>query len=91
MDTTHAKDALNNEELYNTIVEHRRTLTSMKEVDYTTHTPDKINFMPPTTIINAWRKDYETMRSSMIYGKSLSFDELIERIQELNERFKNIK
>ena len=91
MDTVYAKEALNNKELYNTIVEHRRTLTSMKEVDYTTHTPDKISFMPPTTIINAWRKDYEAMQSSMIYGESLSFDELIERIRELNERFRNIK
>ena len=91
MDTDYAKEALNNKDMYNTIVEHRRTLTSMKEVDYTTHAPDKINFIPPTVIIDEWRKDYETMRSSMIYGESLSFDELIERIRELNERFRNIK
>ena len=91
MDTVYAREALKNKELYNTIIEHRRTLTSMKEVDYTTHTPDKINFIPPTIIIDEWRKDYETMQSSMIYGESLPFNGLIERVRELNERFRNIK
>jgi predicted nucleotidyltransferase component of viral defense system len=91
MDTDYANYALNNPDLYNAIVEHRRTLTSMKEVDYTTHSPMKINFIPPASIIDAWRRDYETMQSSMIYGESLSFDKLIERIRELNERFRNIQ
>jgi hypothetical protein len=90
MDTDFAKDALNNRQLYNAIVKHRSTLTKMKEVDYTTHTPDKISFVPPDFVIDYWRKDYEKMQS-MIYGKSLAFDELIDRIRELNERFRNIK
>jgi len=90
MDTDFAKDALNNSELYNIIVEHRRTLTAMKEVDYNTHVPEKINFVPPSFILDSWRKDYETMQSGMIYGESLPFDKLIERIKELNERFRKI-
>jgi len=32
----------------------------------------------------------EAMQSSMFCGESLSFDELFERIRELNERFRNI-
>jgi len=62
----------------------------MKEVDYTTHDPRKINFVPPAFILEKWRKDYETMQSGMIYGKSLPFDKLIERIEELNNRFRQI-
>jgi hypothetical protein len=46
-----------NPELYHAIVEHRRMLTSMKEVDYSTHVPKKINFVPPIAIIDLWRKD----------------------------------
>ena len=91
MDTEFAKEALSNSELYNVIVEHRRTLTAMKEVDYTTHVPEKINFVPPAFILDSWRKDYEIMQSGMIYGKSLPFDKLIERIVELNGRFRKIK
>ncbi|KAA6343593.1 hypothetical protein EZS27_008730 [termite gut metagenome] len=91
MDTDYAKDALNSPDLYDVIVNHRKMLTSMKEVDYSTHTPDKINFVPPASIIDIWEKDYETMKSNMIYGDSIPFDKLIERIRELNERFRNIK
>jgi len=90
MDTDYAKEALKNKDLYNAIVEHRRTLTAMKEVDYDTHVPERINFIPPAFIMDSWRKDYEKMQN-MIYGKSLLFDELIDRIRELNERFRSIK
>jgi len=90
MDTDYTKEALNNKDLYNAIVEHRRTLTAMKEVDYDTHVPERINFVPPAFIMDSWRKDYEKMQN-MIYGKSLPFDELIDRIRELNERFRSIK
>ena len=89
MDTDYAKDALNNRNLYDAIVHHRRTLTAMKEVDYATHIPEKINFIPPTQIMDLWRRDYEKMQS-MIYGKSLPFDKLMDRIRELNERFGSI-
>ena len=61
MDTVFAEEALNNSDLYNIIVEHRRTLTAMKEVDYTTHVPEKINFVPPAFMLDAWQKDYEIM------------------------------
>ncbi|MDR1161360.1 MAG: nucleotidyl transferase AbiEii/AbiGii toxin family protein [Tannerellaceae bacterium] len=91
MDTQFAKDALNDTKLYHTIVEHRRTLTAMKEVDYSTHIPAKINFIPPANVIDLWKIDYEKMQSNMIYGDSLPFDKLIERIKELNERFRKIK
>jgi hypothetical protein len=90
MDTDFAKEAMYNSELYNTIVKHRSTLTAMKEVDYTTHIPEKINFVPPAFIMDLWQKDYENMQSGMIYGQSLPFEKLIERIKELNERFRNI-
>jgi hypothetical protein len=91
MDTNFATEALNDRELYKAIVAHRSTLTKMKEVDYTTHTPDKINFVPPLNIIDLWKADYESMQNNMIYGKSLPFDELIDRIKELNELFRNIE
>ena len=90
MDTSFATEALNNKELYNAIVEHRRTLTAMKEVDYSTHSPKTINFVPPDLVMNEWRDDYKKM-GNMIYGESLPFDKLIERIKELNERFRKIK
>ena len=62
----------------------------MNEFLYSTHDPGKINFVPPAFLLEKWRKDYETMQSGMIYGKSLPFDMLIKRIEELNNRFRQI-
>ena len=87
MDTDFAKAALADKILYESIVEHRRKLTKISGIDYSTHNPQTINFIPPDHIIDALKSDYEDMRSSMIYGESLSFDSLISRIPELNKRF----
>ena len=38
-----------------------------------------------------WSNDYDEMRNSFIYGETLSFDELMERMKELQERFKQIR
>ena len=34
-----------------------------------------------------WRDDYEAMRSTMVFGPSLAFNALIERLHLLEERF----
>ena len=41
-------------------------------------------------IIEKWRNDYSFMQANMIYGASLPFGKLIERIKELNGRFRKI-
>ena len=87
MDTDFAKAALADKILYESIVEHRGKLTRTSGIDYSIHNPQTINFTPPDNIIDALKSDYEDMRSSMIYGESLSFDSLISRITELNKRF----
>jgi len=74
-----------NNELYNSIAEHRRVFVGLKGFDYSTLATKTINILPPKSIISEWRQDYETMRDTMIYGESLSFDKLMERIIQLNE------
>jgi hypothetical protein len=41
-------------------------------------------------IIDLWKADYENMQGTMIYGYSLPFGKLIEKIKLLNERINNI-
>ncbi len=86
MDTEFAEKAMADKNLYQHIVEHRRTITPVRGIDYANHTPEKINPIPPENIMGEWRKDYEQMRQSMIYTESLSFEKLIERISELKNR-----
>ena len=90
MDTDFASDALNDVPLYRSIVDHRSKLTAISGLDYSTHSPESINFVPPASVMEKWRDDYSAMQASMIYGLSLSFGKLIERISELNERFRKI-
>jgi len=88
MDTPFAKEALADRELYQTIMEHRRKFIGLKGFDYDTLMPQTISFVPPKEVIPFWEEDYKNMQSSMIYGESLPFNKLIERIAELNERFR---
>ena len=90
MDTGFARNALEDVSLYRSIVDHRSKLTAISGVDYSMHSPDTINFVPPDFIIEKWRNDYSFMQANMIYGKSLPFGKLIERIKELNDRFRKI-
>ena len=48
------------------------------------------NFVPPQAVMEKWRDDYIAMQASMIYGESLPFEKLIERIEKLNEKFRKI-
>lgn len=91
MDTRHGKEALSDLNLFNDIVAHRLQFNAVKGVDYNNHRFDKISFIPPNEVVGKWEKDYERMRESMIYGESLPFKELIERLKGLQERVRNIK
>lgn len=90
MDTEFAASALKDKELYNTIVDHRKKLTPVKGIDYANHSTDKINPIPPNSIIGDWEKDYREMQQSMFHNPSLPFDKLIERIYELKNRINSL-
>lgn len=47
--------------------------------------------MIPVSAMEAWRDDYADMRRFFIYGKSLEFDALMQKIAELHERVRTIK
>ena len=81
--TEYAEKALQDRELYNTIVRHRSIFTAISGIDYAKHNPVNIKFIPPDSIIKMWEADYEEMKGSMIYGKPLNFDELINRLTEM--------
>lgn len=89
MDKEFAIGAIKDDELWNTIHHHRNVFTHMHDVDYSPDIRDRIVLVPPTEHFQTWAADYADMQSSMIYGDSLSFSELIERMRELETRFQN--
>ena len=88
MDEEFAITAITDNLLWDTIRRHREKFTHISGVDYTRDIRTIISLIPPAQVINDWRQDYETMQRTMIYGKFLTFDELIERIKELEERIR---
>ena len=90
MDTPIAEAALSDKELYQSVVEHRRTFIGLRGFDYDTLQPTRLHIIPPGTIMEGWRKDYKVMQETMIYGESLPFDHLIDKIRRLNDRINQI-
>lgn len=87
-DTPIAEEALANRQLFRSVVEHRRIFIGLKGFDYDSLAPESIVIVPPQNMIPKWKVDYETMRNTMIYGESPSFNLLIDQIKQLNEKIK---
>lgn len=86
-----ANKAIENHQLYETIVKHRHRYTKIRGVDYNLHQPQTINPVPPESILSKWSTDYSEMQEQMIYGDSLSFEDLIEEIEKLKDRINRLE
>lgn len=80
--------AINNKDLYRRVIEHRRKFIGLKGFDYDTLYSDTLNIVPPASIIEQWKTDYEHMRLNMIYSDSVSFEELINSLKKLNNKIR---
>ncbi len=83
--TNFAINALNNKELYETIVNHRYRFNRIGGIDYNLHQPQTISPLPIQDIRKAWRDDYNKMQEEMIYGDSPDFDVIIASIKYFTE------
>lgn len=90
MQTEFAAIALADKELYNEIITHRSIYTKISSIDYNEHQPESLNPFPPDAVIENWEKDYQRMQEEMIYGDSLPFEQLLEKIKELKNRINHL-
>ncbi|MDR2622329.1 MAG: nucleotidyl transferase AbiEii/AbiGii toxin family protein [Dysgonamonadaceae bacterium] len=89
LNTPIAEKALNNVDLYKSIIAHRKMFIAMKDFDYDTLLPKTIRIVPPDSVISKWEEDYAKMQA-MIYGNPIPFNRLIGQIRQLNERINGI-
>ena len=83
--------AIKNENLYKTIVAHRLEFTKISGIDYTLHHPKTINPIPLDNVIKEWEKDYEKMKTEMLYGKDKpEFSTIIDTINKLKKDLSNL-
>lgn len=79
-----AANAINDKELYETIVSHRYKFSRVGEVDYNLHHPNTLNPIPPKEVIAEWEADYAKMKEDMIYEENKpGFEELINNLDDL--------
>ena len=90
MHTSIAQRALSDEALYRAVVEHRRKFINLRDFNYDTLYPEHLSLEIPSNVLDLWRKDYETMQRTMIYGQSVTFDELLAEIRQLNIRIREL-
>lgn len=86
MRTEYGEQALSDKDLYQGIIAHREKFNALRGLDYKLHQPATISFLPPTLLLKEWEADYRSMRESMFYGESLSFNELMDRLTILQKR-----
>lgn len=86
-----AERAINDADLYRQVVEHRRTFIGLRGFDYDTLHPETLNIVPPASVIEQWKLDYENMRLHMIYGESEPFDMLVGNLTKLNTKINQTK
>lgn len=88
MNENFAKTAINDDQLWESIRHHRQIYTSVHDMDYTPEVRHRMQLIPREDIIEVWKNDYEAMQESMIYGKKPTFQELIDGMSQLQERFR---
>jgi predicted nucleotidyltransferase component of viral defense system len=85
-----AEKAINDKELYETIVNHRYKFSKIGGVNYNFHNPNTLNPIPPDKVINDWKADYLKMKDDMIYEKNPpSFEDLINNLTALRNELQN--
>lgn len=87
MDKDFVSDAINDDELWESIRHHREIFTSVRGMDYAPDVRKRIMLVPRSDIQTAWENDYKSMSSSMIFGEKPTFKELLERMALLEKRF----
>ena len=87
MDKDFAAAAIKDVELWESIRRHRELFTSSLGVDYSSDIRNRLCLVPSDKYIGDWKKDYQFMCDSMIYGEKLPFEKLVERMKELEKRF----
>lgn len=86
-----AEKAINDKELYETIVAHRYKFSKVGEVDYNLHNPKTVNPIPINEKLEEWKSDYAKMKEDMIYEENKpSFEDLLRNLEKLRGQLQEV-
>lgn len=84
-----AKEALADENLYNSVIEHRRKFIGLKGFNYDSLHKSSLCIVPNGDIRTLWEADYRNTVMNMVLGDAPAFDEIIRELETLNYQINN--
>lgn len=90
MKAGYGEQVIEDDELFQTIVEHRKNVNPLRGLDYSNHEKGKLSIIPPDEVISKWEEDYKTMQENMIVGDSLNWNELMKQMKKIEDLFNKI-
>lgn len=82
--------ALKDKELFKQIISHRKVFTPIKTVDYEKLEINNLKVIPTKEFFSKYENDYIEMQENMIYGESMPFKSLINKIIEESPAGNNV-
>lgn len=79
-----ADEALSDDRLYNSVIEHRKKFIGLRGFDYDTLRKETLKIVPTGEIRDKWEADYKNTVMNMVSGEAPSFDEIIYELEKLN-------
>lgn len=86
MQTKVAEEALADDNLYNSVIEHRRKFIGLKGFDYDTLRKSTLKIVPEGEIKIKWENDYKNTVLNMVMGEAPSFEEIMVFLEDLNNQ-----
>ena len=86
MQTKIADEALVDNSLYDSVVEHRRKFIGLKGFDYDSLRKKTLKIVPEGGIRAKWETDYKNTVANMIMGEAPSFEDIMLALEALNNR-----
>lgn len=76
-------------ELFDRVAAHRQVYFHITWVAYDTLRQGSLRLVPPEEQLDEWRSDYSAMKDEMFFGKTPSFDDIIEVASDFQDTFNN--
>lgn len=90
MKTEIAEDALSDDKLYKSVIEHRRKFIGLKRFDYSTLKKSTLRIVPEGATRVKWEEDYKNTVMNMVMGEAPSFDEIMTDLENLNRHINHM-
>lgn len=90
MQSEFGEKAISDNQLFETIVEHRKSITPIRGLDYSNHQKGKLSILPPDAVIKKWEDDYKTMQENMLVGNHLNWENLLKQIKIIENKLNKL-